>query len=450
MSTKTALALFIAALAIGVARAHDASPGRFIVRFAADAGTRELLNQHDVDVMGVDVRRNEVEAFVSDAELDLLRSANAKLVFTFPQSILRGPDPEYMNPQKVSDRLAEVARRYPELVQLKQIGESFEKRPIWALKISDNPQVDEPAEPVLFFNSMHHAREIMTPEVTIDMIEYLVTRYESDAQVRRWVDGSAIWVVPMLNVDGNHHVWTKDSMWRKNLRGGFGVDLNRNYPTNWNACNGSSGAKWSQTYRGEFAASEPETVVMMDFVKDIRPVFSISYHAFSEMVLYPYGCRPNRAQMPEVVEGLGREMGERLGYSVGTPWELLYNADGGDIDWLHQEMQVIPYVIEVNSSAQGGFHPDYARWRDATVEKNRAGWMLLLDRALESGVRGVTEATTVLVKTTQGQVLTTYRVNPNGTFHLVLLPGDYELVFQHQARTLRSQRVTVAKALVTL
>ncbi|MFP5490306.1 MAG: M14 family metallopeptidase [Bacteriovoracia bacterium] len=450
MNSRTALALLIAALAYTVAQAHETPSDRFFVSFPDTERIKVLLHSHDLDVTGVDHRKKQIEALVTQKELDLLIEAKADLAFSVPQSVLRGPDPEYMNPQKIEARLIEYAQSYPQLVQLKKIGESLEKRPIWAVKISDNVGTHEKDEPTVFYNSMHHAREIMTPEVSMDIIDYLVTRYNSDEKVRRWVDETEVWVVPMFNVDGNNYVWTKDSMWRKNMRGGHGVDLNRNYPTNWNACNGSSGSTWSQTYRGPAAASEPETLVMMNFVKEIRPVFSISYHAYSEMVLYPYGCRPHRAQTAEVVEGIGREMGRLLNYSTGTPWELLYNADGGDIDWLYQEMQVIPYVIEVNSSRHGGFHPDYAQWRDVTVEKNRVGWQLLLDRALASGVRGVTEASEIEVKDSKGKSIQTYRVNPDGTYHLVLLVGDYELVYRQSARVLDTRAVKIQKDLIKM
>ena len=57
-------------------------------------------------------------------------------------------------------------------------------------------------------------------------------------------------------------------MWRKNRRGGYGVDLNRNYSFNWNSCGGSSGNKRSDTYRGPSAASEPETKALMKLVEE--------------------------------------------------------------------------------------------------------------------------------------------------------------------------------------
>src|SRR5690606_27444294 len=116
-------------------------------------------------------------------------------------------------------------------------------------------------------------------------------------------------------------------------------DINRNYPVGWNSCNGSSGRTWAQDYRGESPASEPETQVMMSFVTKIRPVFNISYHSYSELVIFPYGCSPKNAK--GMVEKIGHELGKALDYKAGTAWELLYNADGGDIDWMYHDLGVL-------------------------------------------------------------------------------------------------------------
>ncbi len=110
---------------------------------------------------------------------------------------------------------------------------------------------------------------------------------------------------------------------------------------------------------------------MMNLVAWIKPVFDISYHSYSEIVIYPFGCRPLKTPTGEAVEAIGAEIGKKLNYKPGTAWELLYNADGGDIDWMYVAHQVIPFVIEVNSTSQG-FHPSFQSWR----EKNGARFIV--------------------------------------------------------------------------
>ncbi len=84
----------------------------------------------------------------------------------------------------------------------------------------------------------------------MDTVEILLAHYSDDARVANWVDQAEIWIVPMLNVDGNNKVWMSDAMWRKNARGSYGVDINRNYPYAWYTCNGSSGFPMAQITEG--------------------------------------------------------------------------------------------------------------------------------------------------------------------------------------------------------
>lgn len=402
----------------------------------------QQIANYDIDIAGVDIKENVVDVLINNSQFKLLESLGYDLEINEVKGISLGPDLEYKNPTEIENYLKAVHNQYPNITNLKSIGKSLEGRDIWALKISDNADLDEAYdEPSILFNSMHHAREVMTPEVGIDIIEYLTSNYSKNSKVTEWVNSSEIWVIPMFNVDGNNKMWNEDSWWRKNTKGGFGVDLNRNYPAGWNSCNGSSGNRSSQTYRGESPASEPETQAMMKFIENIRPVFDISYHAFSQIVIYPYGCDGKRTQTKEVVESIGKKIGDLLDYEAGTAWELLYSVDGGDIDWMYEKFQVIPYVIEVNSRWQG-FHPNYKRWRNKTVERNRPGWMFLLDRLSQSAVRGKV--------TFQNKTVTKFNITVNkvdkktktffqnylghksGMFHLVLNPGKYELKFNYQ------------------
>src|SRR5690606_31153250 len=118
-------------------------------------------------------------------------------------------------------------------------------------------------KPVVYFNAMHHAREVMTAEVALDIIKTLTEGASDNAEIVGWLEKYRIVVLPQVNPDGNQIVHTTDNMWRKNAQGNtsstWGVDLNRNYPAYFNHCDGSSGSKNSQTYRGTHAASEPET-----------------------------------------------------------------------------------------------------------------------------------------------------------------------------------------------
>jgi hypothetical protein len=183
---------------------------------------------------------------------------------------------------------------------------------------------------------------------------------------------------------------------------------------------------------------------MMGLVTRIQPVMSISFHSYSELVIYPYGCDGVHTPDRHTVESVGQQLASLLpkdgssgSYDPGTSWELLYAVDGGDIDWYYNEHHVIPYVIEVNSGSQG-FQPPFS-WRKPTVEKLRAGWGYMLDRMSQSGIRGTVTVNgqravngTVVVtpvsdSSLPGTAVRTYKVKPDGTFHVVIEPGMYKV-----------------------
>jgi carboxypeptidase T len=409
------------------------------------------LKSLDVDILGVNLKEKNIDVLISADQLIALEKKKFKINLATEKNLLRRPDQEYKNSDEIAAFLSSMSEQYSSISKLIKLGESVEGRDIWGIKISDNPEEDE-LEPAILFNSMHHAREVMTPEVGIDIVEYLLKNYTTDSKVKSWVDSNEIYVVPMLNVDGNNRVWTRDSMWRKNTQGGYGVDINRNYPHKWASCNGSSGSRWSQTYRGPEAASEPETRALMNLVSSIKPVFNISYHSYSELVLYPYGCPGEKTEIHALVSGIGKKIGELLDYTPGTPWEILYGVDGGDVDWMYADEQVIPYVIELNSTREG-FQPSYSKWRDKTVERNRPAWMHLLDRLEQSGVRGLvydeseelTDKFVVEVLDSNDNKIQDYRGNPDGSFHIVLSEGDYKLnIKRTDSRSIKSQILSVS------
>lgn len=384
------------------------------------------LRKNGEDVLGVDFRNKIINIHSQNERIKHLKKYLIKTEAIAHNE--KRVDDQYLNPQEVYDLLKKASETYPKITKLIKVGQSLEGEDIYAIKISDNAETEDSTEPNILFNGMHHSREVMTAEVTTDIVTYLTNNYNKDSNVTKWVNNNEIYILPMLNVDGNKKVWQGNNMWRKNTRGGYGVDINRNYPTDWNKCRGSSGWRNSQTYRGSAPASEPETNVLMNFVSDIKPVFNISYHAYSELIIYPKGCRGERTENKEVVEGIGKELGKVLDYEPGTAWELLYSVDGSDIDWMYAQEQVIPYVIEVSPS-RDGFQPPYSK-RNETVERNRSGWQYLLERLEGPSIHGVTkDYSTIRYKNKNGSDYRDYTINPDGSYHLIVNSGEYDLEF---------------------
>jgi hypothetical protein len=278
-----------------------------------------------------------------------------------------------------AEMLTELQQResaYPSICKLYDVGDTWENREMWLLKISDNPSVNE-AEPKLFIVGCHHAREVMTVEIPLHFIKVLLTGYATDPDIKYYVDNYELYIMPMANPDGHVYVennssGSPDYWWRKNRRdngGSYGVDTNRNYSYKWGYDDrGSSPVPSSSTYRGPAAFSEPETTAIRNLMIDPGFKFALDYHSYGEYILIPYcydtverAPNPERDYFLQVGNGMNTKLNNR--YLVGTPLETIrYPVNGGAIDYHYGEQtekkKIYGWSFEVNTRAQGGFAPN--------------------------------------------------------------------------------------------
>lgn len=175
-----------------------------------------------------------------------------------------------------------LVAEHPQLASLIDIGDSWNKEngldgyDLWVLRLT-NQSIEGP-KPVLFVQSAMHAREYATAQLTLDFAQQLLTDYGNDADSTWILDHHDIQLLVQANPDGRKLAET-GLLWRKNTNTNHcpealpGVDLNRNYSAYWGFDNlGSSANPCAVTYRGPFAASEPETDAVEAYI-----VFAIHF-----------------------------------------------------------------------------------------------------------------------------------------------------------------------------
>ena len=242
------------------------------------------------------------------------------------------------------------------IAKVYNIGSSVEGRDILAVRISDNPTVDE-GEPAVMLVGCHHAREWVSVEVPYYIGKYLVDNYATDPDVQDLVDNGEIWVIPLLNPDGHQYTVDTYRLWRKNRRdngdGTYGVDLNRNYATGFGGP-GSTNITWDETYHGPSAFSEPETQALRDWFLD--PAYNwkalISFHSYGQLVLYPWGYTYDRAPHHYKLDVIGQEMEDLIDAVHGANYTAdkssgLYLASGTTDDWTYDIDRIPSYTIEL-------------------------------------------------------------------------------------------------------
>jgi len=322
----------------------------------------------------------------------------------------------YRTYDEALEEMQEIADNNPDICKLMDIGNGrgknyFEEsygnyeeyqHDVWAIKLSDNVNEDED-EPAVYYFGAHHAREPISTETTFYVLNHLVDNYGTDPEVTENVNNTEIWFVPMVNPDGHEVVLNQINLdWRKNIRdndgngsvtnGGWdypdGVDPNRNYGWNW----GTSGISFDpneQTYCGEEAFSEPEIQAIRDLMADNHFVAGISYHSYSELVLWPYmytygAVAPDAEAMADLGTMMGNSIPGIYGghYEPQPGWEL-YPASGITDDYAYGEHGIFAYTVELGTE----FIPP-ANQVYEIVEDNLEAALILLDRVNYSTLTG--------------------------------------------------------------
>ena len=251
--------------------------------------------------------------------------------------------------QQMLDALDDMVAMYPNLITAKapiSTFQTWEERPIYHVKISDNPSVSESLEPKVLYSAIHHAREPMSMSQTIFYMWYLLENYATDTEVQYLVDNTEMYFVPCINPDGYIENEVSDpngfGMHRKNKNpnigngsGNPGVDLNRNYSYGWNTT-GVSGDESSDVFPGVTAFSEPETQAMQWLSENIGFTSAFNAHSYGNLLLHPIGTTDEEfADHHDYFTDLTVHMCSLNGYAPQKS-SGLYPASGDSDDYMYK------------------------------------------------------------------------------------------------------------------
>lgn len=249
--------------------------------------------------------------------------------------------------QDMLDALDDMATMYPNLITVKAPISTFlthENRPIYHVKISDNPNSEEaPTEPNVLYTAIHHAREPLSMTQTIYFMWYLLENYATDDEVKYLVDNTQMFFVPCINPDGYIENESNDpsgfGMHRKNKAPvgstNPGVDLNRNYSYGW----GTTGISFNQndnTYPGSGPFSEPETQAIKWLVETHGFKLASNSHTYGDLLLHPVGTTDAEfADHHDYFQEYTNHMAMFNGYEAQKS-SGLYPASGDSDDYMYK------------------------------------------------------------------------------------------------------------------
>ena len=334
-------------------------------------------------------RRARLVAIVSAALAVLILAPTTALAWAeFPKGY-----EGYHSYSEITSVTRSIADAHPDIARRFSIGQSYQGRELWAMKISDNVATDE-SEPEVLFDGGHHADEHMGVEMVLKIMRWLVLGYGTDTRITNIVNSREVYLVFSMNPDGaNYDIGHgKFHYWRKNRQptpgtGYVGTDLNRNYGYRWGGGGRTSSNPAAITYRGPKAFSAPETRAIRDFLasrfingrQQIRT--HITFHEAGRLVMWPYGY--TNIDVPgdmtksdhDALVHIGKQMAASNGYRPEQASDL-YVTSGTTRDYAYGVYRIFSYTFEMSN----GDYLDDSRIASETG-RNKNAVLYLAERA---------------------------------------------------------------------
>ncbi|KAL0879411.1 hypothetical protein ABMA27_003166 [Loxostege sticticalis] len=161
-----------------------------------------------------------------------------------------------------------------------------------------------------------HGREWAAVLSVLYFIEHIAWNFTKQPD---YIKNKDWYIIPVVNPEGYEYSMTKNRLWRKNRRTFSGpcdgVDLNRNFDTNWGTRDSSNNI-CAETFCGPQPFSEQETIAIRNVLNGRRFTGYVSVHSYGSAVLFPwiFDGRPSFHRDHHVP--VAKEMVMSLKYSI--------------------------------------------------------------------------------------------------------------------------------------
>ncbi|XP_063171719.1 carboxypeptidase B2 isoform X1 [Candoia aspera] len=271
---------------------------------------------------------------------------------------------QYHSLKVIYSWMDEIAAGRPDIIQKIHIGNSFEKRPLYVLKLSHRNRTSKNA---IWIDCGIHAREWISPACCLWFIGHAIWLLNRDTTMARLLQHLDFYVMPIMNVDGYEYTWTTNRMWRKSRSQHgdnrcIGTDMNRNFDAGW-CGKGASRDGCQETYCGPYPESEPEVKAVVNFLRKHKDHIKayITMHSYSQMVLFPYSYTKNKSKDHDELQSVANQVAMAIRnahhnhYVTGSGAQTIYLAPGGSDDWAYDHGIKYSFTFELRDKGRYGF-----------------------------------------------------------------------------------------------
>lgn len=107
----------------------------------------------------------------------------------------------YHDYKQITQFCKDLAKAYPELVQVESIGKSFEGRDIWALKITDYKTGKPNEKPGFYIDGGIHANELQGVEIPMYTAWYLAENFYNVKFINQLLKDKIFYILPTISPD---------------------------------------------------------------------------------------------------------------------------------------------------------------------------------------------------------------------------------------------------------
>lgn len=348
---------------------NDFSETEILTAKALDLKVEILIDNVQEFYINRNLESNKTTSTAKSSTCNSSGSTNYAIPVNFNHGSMGG----FLTYTEMLTELDEMVSLYPNLITVKTPIDTFltnENRPIYWVKISDNPNIDE-TEPEMMYNAIHHAREPASMQQLIFYMWYLLENYATDTEVQAIVNNIEMYFIPVINPDGYIYNETTNpnggGMFRKNRKnnggGIYGVDNNRNYDYNdpvtgsvWGTTGVSTDPN-NDTYPGLNPFSEPENQAIKWFCEQHNFKLALNNHTYSDLLLYPFGYQVGKPTPDDAtyqaISGLMVSQNTMINEIAAS----LYPASGASDDWMYGDTtghsKIFAFTPEIGTSSQG-------------------------------------------------------------------------------------------------
>jgi len=254
-----------------------------------------------------------------------MKLINLSILVLVAQTLFAAPTGRY---KVIVDKLHLLQTTHPTVSHIFSIGKNAQDEDIIAMRISTNPSNMVPSKIGHIVVSTHHGNELAAPEFTMEFIQDLLSRFDSDELYRGNLADTEWTIIPVLNISGYNTASRNEN----------GRDPNRDYP---GPCISSTG--------GQVGSIR----TLMQFLETRTFSGSLTVHGYAAALTYPWGVSVTNTHTHDhnLFEKITRKAAELNGYQYGTSTDIVYPCDGAYEDYVYWKYGMWSMLLELKDGS---------------------------------------------------------------------------------------------------